>query len=70
MGKISFSPSKVLGHGSAGTFVFRYIGHIMIPSDFKIYLQSSCDAYKGKLMQSEMLVPLLMNSGATLTAAT
>lgn len=23
MGKISFSPSEVLGHGSAGTFVFR-----------------------------------------------
>lgn len=24
VGKISFSPSEVLGHGSAGTFVFRY----------------------------------------------
>lgn len=24
VGKICFSPSEVLGHGSAGTFVFRY----------------------------------------------
>lgn len=24
MGKISFTPSEVLGHGTAGTFVFRY----------------------------------------------
>lgn len=24
VGKISFSPTEVLGHGTAGTFVFRY----------------------------------------------
>lgn len=29
VGKISFTPSEVLGHGSAGTFVFRYILHII-----------------------------------------
>lgn len=28
VGKLSFSPSEVLGHGNAGTFVFRCTLHV------------------------------------------
>lgn len=32
VGKISFTPSEVLGHGTAGTFVFRYVAcvHVLV----------------------------------------
>lgn len=43
VGKLSFGPSEVLGHGSAGTFVFRFslpVFHLL-----KLWLLLTYDFY-------------------------